>query len=242
AEAEEPGEEAERRVRGCRPQYQRTAVRVLAHFVAHPLDGGRHLAYLPSPEWLLDVTHLVAGRTRVQDPRVASLEGGAVVVGREPGVTSVEVRSPLSDSILGEQMLVVSEEKVGVTELRAHVVSGLSLALQAQPAHPNVVTAIAQGMPALRAPKQEATLSVWLSFSDRTLAPLELYGWQDVALTLTSLDPSVATVGVSPAAHPWVVAEGPGRGALLQLSLHPPDACRRSRHRAAALATGTAWL
>lgn len=66
-------------------------MRVLAHFVAHPLDGGRHLAYLPSPDWLLDVTHLVASRTRVQDPRVASLEGGTVVVGREPGVTSVEV-------------------------------------------------------------------------------------------------------------------------------------------------------
>ncbi|NXH74834.1 T132A protein, partial [Hydrobates tethys] len=64
-------EEAERRARGCRPQSQRTALRVLAHFVAHPLDGGRHLAYLPGPDWLLDVTHLVAGWTRVQDPRVA---------------------------------------------------------------------------------------------------------------------------------------------------------------------------
>lgn len=90
-ESEDPAEEPERRARGCRPQFQRTGLRVLAHFVAHPLDGGRHLSYLPSPEWLLDVTHLVAARTRVQDPRVASLEAGAVVVGREPGVTSVEV-------------------------------------------------------------------------------------------------------------------------------------------------------
>ncbi|NXP34033.1 T132A protein, partial [Leiothrix lutea] len=90
-ESEDPSEEPERRARGCRPQFQRTALRVLAHFVAHPLDGGRHLSYLPGPEWLLDVTHLVAARTRVQDPRVASLEAGAVVVGREPGVTSVEV-------------------------------------------------------------------------------------------------------------------------------------------------------
>ncbi|NXW89523.1 T132A protein, partial [Alopecoenas beccarii] len=71
AEADEPGEEGDRRARSCRPQYQRTALRVLAHFVAHPLDGGRHLAYLPSAQWLLDVTHLVASRTRVQDPRVA---------------------------------------------------------------------------------------------------------------------------------------------------------------------------
>ncbi|NXY52906.1 T132A protein, partial [Callaeas wilsoni] len=90
-ESEDPAEEPERRARGCRPQFQRTGLRVLAHFVAHPLDGGRHLSYLPGPEWLLDVTHLVAARTRVQDPRVASLEEGAVVVGREPGVTSVEV-------------------------------------------------------------------------------------------------------------------------------------------------------
>ncbi|NXS33824.1 T132A protein, partial [Pomatostomus ruficeps] len=90
-ESEDPVEEPERRARGCRPQFQRTELRVLAHFVAHPLDGGRHLSYLPGPEWLLDVTHLVAARTRVQDPRVASVEAGAMVVGREPGVTSVEV-------------------------------------------------------------------------------------------------------------------------------------------------------
>ncbi|XP_014113271.1 PREDICTED: transmembrane protein 132A [Pseudopodoces humilis] len=244
-ESEDAAEEPERRARGCRPQFQRTGLRVLAHFVAHPLDGGRHLSYLPGPEWLLDVTHLVAARTRVQDPRVASLEAGAMVVGREPGVTSVEVRSPLSDSILGEQTLVVSEEKVTVTELHTQVVAGLSLSLRTQPDHPGVVTATAQGTPTLRALKQEATLSIWLSFSDRTLAPLELYGWHDVALTVTSLDRSVATITGSPGvptAHPWVVAEGPGRGDLLQLSLHPPDPCRRGRHRAAALATGTAWL
>ncbi|NWX35249.1 T132A protein, partial [Notiomystis cincta] len=90
-ESEDPVEEPERRARGCRPQFQRTGLRVLAHFVAHPLDGGRHLSYLPSPKWLLDVTHLVASQTHVQDPRVASLEAEAVVVGREPGVTSVEV-------------------------------------------------------------------------------------------------------------------------------------------------------
>ncbi|NXX39346.1 T132A protein, partial [Tricholaema leucomelas] len=71
ADTEDPGEEAERRARGCRPQYQRTGVKVLAHFVSHPLDGGRHLSYLPGPQWLLDVTHLVASWTRVQDPRVA---------------------------------------------------------------------------------------------------------------------------------------------------------------------------
>ncbi|NWW90892.1 T132A protein, partial [Rhynochetos jubatus] len=157
-----------------------------------------------------------------------------------------QVRSPLSDSVLGEQTLVVSEEKVTVTELRARVLSGVSLRLITHPGPPRLLTATAQGTAALRVPKQEGTLSVWLSFSDRTLAPLELYGTRDVTLAVTSLDPSVATVGGSPgspAAHPWVVAEGPGRGALLQLNLLPPDSCRRGgRHRVAALATGTAWL
>ncbi|NXG22385.1 T132A protein, partial [Grallaria varia] len=158
-----------------------------------------------------------------------------------------QVRSPLSDSILGEQTLVVSEDKVAVTELRAQVVAGLSLSLRTHPTHRqhSVVTATALGTPTLRALKQEATLSVWLSFSDHTLAPLELYGWHDVALAVTSLDRSVATVGGSPgvpASHPWVVAEGPGRGALLQLALHPPDPCRRLRQRVAPLATGSAWL
>uniref|UniRef100_A0A8C5UI03 Transmembrane protein 132A n=1 Tax=Malurus cyaneus samueli TaxID=2593467 RepID=A0A8C5UI03_9PASS len=242
AESEDPAEELERRARSCRPQFQRTGLRVLAHFVAHPLDGGRHLSYLPGPEWLLDVTHLVAAQTRVQDPRVASLEAGAVVVGWEPGVTSVEVRSPLSDSILGEQTLVVSEEKVTVTELRGQVVAGLSLFPPDTAGSPQLSP---NPLPTRLSSLQEATLSVWLSFSDRTLAPLELYGWHDVSLTVTSLDRAIATVGGSPgvpAAHPWVVAEGPGRGALLQLSLHPPDLCRRGRHRAAALATGTAWL
>lgn len=51
-------------------------------------------------------------------------------------------------------MLVVSEEKVTVTELHAQVVSGLSLTLRAEPGHPGMVTATAQGTATLRAPKQ----------------------------------------------------------------------------------------
>lgn len=84
-------EEAERRARGCRLLYQRAGVRFLVPFAAHPLDGGRRLTHLLGPDWLLDVSHLVAPHARVQDPRVASLEGGRVLVGREPGVTSIEV-------------------------------------------------------------------------------------------------------------------------------------------------------
>uniref|UniRef100_A0A8C3SZK3 Transmembrane protein 132A n=1 Tax=Chelydra serpentina TaxID=8475 RepID=A0A8C3SZK3_CHESE len=242
AEPEEAGEEAERRARGCRLQYQRAGVRFLAHFVAHPLDGGRHLTYMPSSDWLLDVSHLVGGQAKVQDPRVATLEGGSVVIGREPGVTSVEVRSPVSDSILGEQTLVVSDEKVAVSELQAQLVSGLSLALSTEPRHPDVLTATCQALSALHSPKQEAALSVWLAFTDHTLAPMELYGWRDVALSVSSLDPGVAWVRPDEElARPLIVAEGPGRGPLLQLGLHTADSCRKGKHRAP-LATGTAWL
>lgn len=88
------GEEAERRARGCRLQYQRASVRFLAPFAAHPLDGGRRLEHLLGPDWLLDVSRLVAPHARVQDPRVASLEGGRVLVGLEPGVTAIEVSAP----------------------------------------------------------------------------------------------------------------------------------------------------
>ncbi|XP_020648086.3 transmembrane protein 132A isoform X1 [Pogona vitticeps] len=241
-EAEDGAEEADRRARGCRLQYQRAGVRFLAHFVAHPLDGGRHLTYMPSSDWLLDVSHLVQKHARIQDPRVAILEGGSVVIGREPGMTSVEVRSPVSDSILGEQTLVVSEEKVSISELRAQLVSGLSLTLSSEVGHPNIFTATCQGLSALRSLKQEAVLSLWLVFTDHTLAPVELYGWRDAALSLSSLNSHVVSVRLEEEqAQPMVVAEGPGRGPLLQLSLHSPDSCRKGKHRAP-LAQGTAWL
>lgn len=97
------GEEAERRARGCRLQYQRAGVRFLVPFAAHPLDGGRRLTHLLGPDWLLDVSHLVAPHARVQDPRVASLEGGRVLVGLEPGITSIEVRRPSEKGVGGPQ-------------------------------------------------------------------------------------------------------------------------------------------
>lgn len=87
-------EESERRSRSCHLQYQRAGVRFLVPFAAHPLDGGHRLTHLLGPDWLLDVSHLVAPHARVQDVRVASLERGHVLVGREPGITSIEVSRP----------------------------------------------------------------------------------------------------------------------------------------------------
>ncbi|CAK6449575.1 unnamed protein product [Pipistrellus nathusii] len=236
------GEEAERRARGCRLQYQRAGVRFLAPFAAHPLDGGRRLEHLLGPDWLLDVSRLVAPHARVQDPRVASLEGGRVLVGLEPGVTAIEVRSPLSDSILGEQALAVTDDKVSVLELRVQPVMGLGLALSRGTAHPGEVTATCWAQAAVPAPKQEVALSLWLSFSDHTLAPAELYPRQDLGLSVSAEEPSAVLPAEGRGARLGVVVSGAGAEALpLHVSLHPPEPCRRGRHRVP-LASGTTWL
>ncbi|XP_037694320.1 transmembrane protein 132A isoform X2 [Choloepus didactylus] len=243
AEAEPAAEEVERRARGCRLQYQRAGVRFLAPFAAHPLDGGRRLTHLLGPDWLLDVSHLVAPHARVQDPRVASLEGGRFLVGREPGVTSIEVRSPLSDTILGEQELAVTDDKVSVTELRVQPVMGVSLALSRGTAHPGEVTATCWAQSALPAPKQEVALSLWLSFSDHTLAPAELYDRHDLGLSVSAEEPSAVLPAEEQGAQLGVVVvSGAGaEGLPLYVALHPPEPCRRGRHRVP-LASGTAWL
>ncbi|XP_008591211.1 PREDICTED: transmembrane protein 132A [Galeopterus variegatus] len=235
-------EEAERRARGCRLQYQRAAVRFLVSFAAHPLDGGRRLTHLLGPNWLLDVSHLVAPHARVQDPRVASLEGGRILVGREPGVTSIEVRSPLSDSILGEQALAVTDDKVSVLELQVQPVMGISLALSRGTAHPGEVTATCWAQSAPPAPKQEVALSLWLSFSDHTLAPAELYDHHDLGLSISAEEPSAVLPAEEQGAQFRVVVSGVGaEGLPLHVTLHPPEPCRRGRHRVP-LASGTAWL
>lgn len=64
------------------------------------------------------------------------------------------MRSPLSDSILGEQALAVTDDKVSVLELRVQPVMGLGLALSRGTAHPGEVTATCWAQAAVPAPKQ----------------------------------------------------------------------------------------
>ena len=74
-----------------------------------------------------------------------------------PAPSHPQVRSPLSDSILGEQALAVTDDKVSVLELRVQPVTGISLALSRGTAHPGEVTATCWAQPALPAPKQVTT-------------------------------------------------------------------------------------
>ncbi|XP_036851151.2 transmembrane protein 132A isoform X2 [Manis javanica] len=241
-EAAPVAEESERRSRSCRLQYQRAGVRFLVPFAAHPLDGGHRLTHLLGPDWLLDVSHLVAPHARVQDVRVASLEHGHVLVGREPGITSIEVRSPLSDSILGEQALTVTDDKVSVLELQVQPVMGIALALSRGTAHPGEVTATCWAQSAPPTPKQEVALSLWLSFSDHTLAPAELYDHRDLGLSVVAEEPGAILPAEERGAQLGVVVSGAGaEGLPLHVALHAPEPCRRGRHRVP-LASGTAWL
>lgn len=70
------------------------------------------------------------------------------------GSLRLQVRSPLSDAILGEQALAVTDDKVSLLELRVQPVMGISLALSRGTAHPGEVTATCWAQSALPAPKQ----------------------------------------------------------------------------------------
>ena len=89
---------------------------------------------------------------------------------------------------------------------------------------------------------QEVALSLWLSFSDYTLAPAELYDRRDLGLSVSAEEPSAVLPAEERGAQLRVVVSGAGtEGLPLHVSLHPPEPCRRGRHRVP-LASGTGWL
>ncbi|KAM8923889.1 transmembrane protein 132A [Pelodytes ibericus] len=229
---EEEGSER-RRTQNCRSQYQRARVRFLAYFVAHSLDGSRQFTYLLGTDWLLDVSPLIRSQAVIRDFRIARLEEeGRVLIGQEPGITSVEVRSPLSHSILGEQTILVSSETVSILELRSHLVWGISLSVNSNDIqHPGVFTVGCQTQEPARIPKQESALSLWLLFSDMSISPITLYDPLELSLSVVSSDPSVLSVRRPVVTGntwtlPALVYEGPGEGPLLRLSLLIPERCR----------------
>ncbi|XP_055003594.1 transmembrane protein 132B isoform X2 [Sorex araneus] len=233
----EDEEDEERKGRGCSLQYQHATVRVLTQFVAESPDLGQ-LSYLLGPDWQLDVTDLVTESMKVEEPKVAQFQDGRTLVGREPGITTVQVLSPLSDSILAEKTVIVLDDRVTIAELGVQLVAGLSLSLEPHRAERRALVATVAAQDVLQAPRQEALVSSWVFFSDGSATPLDIYDPKDFSVTVTSLDEMVVSVPVDPQPRwPVVAAEGEGQGPLVKLEMTISEACQKTK-RKSVLAVG----
>ncbi|XP_064210060.1 transmembrane protein 132C isoform X1 [Anguilla rostrata] len=228
----EDDDDEDRRGRGCTLQYQNAMVRVLTHFVAEPTDPRGQLTFMLGSDWQVDITDVVWDFLKVENPQIAQLQDSRVLVGLDVGMTTIQVMSPLSDSILAEKTVTVLDDKVTITELGVQLVSGLSLSLQLSPGSNRAIVATAITQEVLQSPKQEALISAWLQFSDGSMAPLDLYSPDYFVLTATSLDEEVVTVRQDPAwKWPVIVTEAEGQGLLVRVEMTVCEPCQKSKRR-----------
>ncbi|XP_058512622.1 transmembrane protein 132B [Ochotona princeps] len=234
-------EDEEKKGRGCSLQYQHAVVRVLTQFVTESPDLGQ-LTYMLGSEWQFDITDLVTEFMKVEEPKVAQLQDGRTLAGREPGITTVQVLSPLSDSILAEKTVIVLDDRVTITELGVQLVAGLSLSLQPHRADKRALVAIATAQDVLQAPQQEATVSAWILLSDGSVTPLDIYEPKDFSATVSSLDEMVVSVQPNLQSQwPLVVAEGEGQGPLIKLEMTISEPCQKTK-RKSILAVGKGYV
>ncbi|XP_077043889.1 transmembrane protein 132D isoform X2 [Agelaius phoeniceus] len=232
-------DEDERRGRGCTLQYQHAMVRVLTQFVAEPPEPGAQLSFLLGSDWQLDITHLVRDFMQVEEPRIAQLHEGQVLVGLELGMTTIQILSPLSDAILAEKTVTVLDEKVTITDLGVQLVTGLSLSLQLSPGSNRAIFATAVAQELLQSPKQEAAISCWIQFSDGSVMPLDIYDSKDFSLSATSLDEKVVSIHHDPKFKwPVIAAETEGQGTLVKVEMVISESCQKSK-RKSILAVGS---
>ncbi|KAM9097942.1 transmembrane protein 132D [Sarcophilus harrisii] len=233
-------EEDERRGKGCALQYQHAMVRVLTQFVAEASDAGGQLAHLLGSDWQVDITDLVNNFMQVEEPRIAKLQGGQVLIGQELGMTTIQILSPLSDAILAEKTVTVLDEKVTITDLGVQLVTGLSLSLQLSPGSNRAIFATSVAQELLQMPKQEAAISCWIQFSDGSVMPLDIYDVKDFSLMVTSLDEKVVSIHQDPTFKwPVITAEmEEGQGALVKVEMVISESCQKSK-RKSVLAVGT---
>ncbi|XP_032954057.1 transmembrane protein 132B isoform X2 [Rhinolophus ferrumequinum] len=230
-------EDEDRKGRGCSLQYQHATVRVLAQFVAEAPDVGQ-LSYMLGPDWQLDITDLVADFMKVEEPKIAQLQDGRTLVGREPGITTVQVLSPLSDSILAEKTVIVLDDRVTIADLGVQLVAGLSLSLQPHRADRRAIVSTVAAQDVLQAPQQEAIISSWILFSDGSVTPLDIYDPKDFSISASSLDEMVVSVQANlQPKWPVVVAEGEGQGPLIKLEMMISEPCQKTK-RKSVLAVG----
>ncbi|XP_077317945.1 transmembrane protein 132C [Lithobates pipiens] len=235
-------DEDERRGRGCSLQYQHAMVRVLTQFVAEDPGPLGQLVYLLSSDWQFDVTDLVTDFIKLEEPHIAKLQDGRLLIGREVGMTTIQVMSPLSDSILAEKTVTVLDDKVTITDIGVQLVSGLSLYLQPSTANNKAVVATSVAQELLHTPRQEAVVSVWIQFSDGVVTPLDIYDSKDFSIFATSLDESIVSTQQSSLIKlPIVIAEGEGQGALVKVDFMISESCQKSK-RKSVLAVGNGYI
>ncbi|KAF6725940.1 Transmembrane protein 132C [Oryzias melastigma] len=103
----------------CGPQYQSTTLRVLTQFVADlgemkgvsEDDGTDQQNFLLGTDWHVDMTQLVKEFLRVEEPSIVELLNGQVLIGRRAGATKLQVRSPLTSTVLAERSIRVTDDK-----------------------------------------------------------------------------------------------------------------------------------
>uniref|UniRef100_A0A3Q3DG52 Uncharacterized protein n=1 Tax=Hippocampus comes TaxID=109280 RepID=A0A3Q3DG52_HIPCM len=245
----EDGDAAEERIENsCVAQYQSTTLQVLTHFVSESEEvhdtgdedeQGQH-TFLLGSDWQVDVTQLVKDSLRVDDPKIAQLWEGQVVIGRSAGMTKIQVLSPLTSLVLAERTIRVLDDKVSVTELGVQLVSGLSLSLHLSPGSNSAIVATATTQEVIEAAQQESFISAWLQFSDGSMTPLENYNPAHFTLTATSLDERVVAVQRNAAWRwPVIVAKGEGQGLLVRVEMSMSEMCQNVKKHGA-LATGMA--
>ncbi|XP_071619806.1 transmembrane protein 132B [Heliangelus exortis] len=228
----EDEEDDEKKGKGCTLQYQHAMVRVLTQFVAESSEFGGHLTYMLGSEWQFDITDLVTEFMKVEEPKIAQLQDGRVLVGREHGITTVQVLSPLSDSILAEKTVIVLDDRVTITDLGVQLVSGLSLSLQISKGNKRTVVSTTSAYDILHSPKQEAIVSAWILFSDGSVTPLDIYDSKDFSITITSLDEMVVSVHQNlQSKWPGVVAEGDGQGPLIKIEMVISEPCQKTKRK-----------
>ncbi|KAM6246902.1 transmembrane protein 132B [Porphyrio hochstetteri] len=228
----EDEEDDEKKGKGCTLQYQHAMVRVLTQFVAESSELGGHLTYMLGSEWQFDITDLVTDFMKVEEPKIAKLQDGRVLVGREHGITTVQVLSPLSDSILAEKTVIVLDDRVTITDLGVQLVSGLSLSLQISKGNKRAIVSTASAYDILHTPKQEAIVSAWLLFSDGSVTPLDIYDSKDFSITITSLDEMVVSAHQNlQSKWPGVVAEGDGQGPLIKIEMVISEPCQKTKRK-----------
>uniref|UniRef100_A0A3Q3VLK8 Uncharacterized protein n=1 Tax=Mola mola TaxID=94237 RepID=A0A3Q3VLK8_MOLML len=221
-------EEDDRKGKGCMLQFQHAMVRVLTQFVAEQSDPRDPKAYFLGSDWHVDITRQVRYFMKVEDPRVARLQAGRVLSGRDLGTTTIQVFSPLSDAILAKRTIKVIDDKVTITELGVQLVTGLSMTLQLSPGSNRAILATTTTQGVLQTPKEEALVSAWLQFSDSNQTPLDIYDPASYRLMVTSLDQGVVSVKGTP---PAVVAEGEGEGVLFRVEMSICEPCQKSKRK-----------